>query len=147
MADEVSIVLKGIDQTGEINISGGRPRVIRIELDAEAMAARKTTAIEVARALQLSNLLQNAGDWSYGNESIALESGDVVRTVADLESLPVNVINGLPVFLRDVATIVDGPAEADHFAWLTFGPAHPLSGSSRGRLPHGNDQHSQATRQ
>ena len=135
MADEVSIVLKGIAQTGEINISGGRPRVIRIELDAEAMAARKTTAIEVARALQLSNLLQNAGDWSYGNESIALESGDAVRSVADLEGLPVNVINGLPVFLRDVATIVDGPAEADYFSWLTFGPAHPLSEGARDDYP------------
>jgi len=135
MADEVSIVLKGIDQTGEVNISGGRPRVIRIELDAEAMAARKTTAIEVARALQLSNLLQNAGDWAYGNSSIALESGDAVRTVADLESLPVNVINGLPVFLRDVATVVDGPDEADSFSWMAFGPAHPLSGSAGGSYP------------
>ncbi len=135
MADELSTVLKGVDQTGEVNISGGRPRVIRVELDAEAMAARKTTAIEVARALQLSNLLQNAGDWSYGDTSIALESGDVVRSKTDLESITVNVINGLPVFLRDVATVVDGPAEADHFTWLSFGPAHPLSSSAGDDYP------------
>ena len=135
MADELSILLKGVDQTGEVSVSGGRPRLIRIELDAEAMAARKTTAIEVARALQLSNLLQNAGDWTYGNESIALESGDVVRSTTDLEGLPVNVINGLPVFLRDVATIADGPAESDHFTWLTFGSANSLSGSTGNDYP------------
>jgi multidrug efflux pump subunit AcrB len=120
MADEISTGLKGIPKTSEVNIYGGRPRTIQILLDPESLAARKTSAIEIARALQLSNLLQSSGDWTYGNESIVLESGDFVRDLQALNSLPVNIIDGLPVYLRDVALIKDGPREPDHYTWIEF---------------------------
>lgn len=132
LADEVATSLKGIPQTSEVTIRGGRPRTIRILLHPESMAARKTTAIEIAQALRLSNVLQDIGSWSYGNESIVLESGDYVRTPGELGNLMVNVIDGLPVYLQDVATIIDGPGEADHFSWIEFGQGHPLASA----LPH-----------
>jgi multidrug efflux pump subunit AcrB len=135
LADEVSTSLKGIPRTSEVTVRGGRPRVIRILLDPESLAARKTTAIEIAQALQLSNLLQGAGTWSYGNESIVLESGDFLRTIDELRTLPVNVIDGQPVFLQDVATVVDGPGEADHYSWIQFGHGHPLSGAMKENYP------------
>ncbi len=135
LADEVATSLQGIPHTSEVRISGGRPRAIRILLDPEGMAARKTTALEVAQALHLSNVLQGAGNWFYGNESIVLESGDFVRNREDLENLLVNVIDGLPVFLRDVATIVDGPAEADNYSWIEFGPGYSLPGGLRDNYP------------
>jgi len=122
MADEISTSLQGIPQTSEVKVTGGRPRTVRIQLDPEGLAARKTTALEVAQALQLSNVLQRAGVWVYGNESIVLESGDFVRSVAELQNLVVNIIDGLPVFLRDVATVVDGPDETDEYTWIGFGP-------------------------
>jgi len=121
MADEISTSLQGIPQTSEVKITGGRPRTVRIQLDPEGLAARKTTALEVAQAIQLSNVLQAAGNWVYGNETIVLESGDFVRILSDLENLPVNIIDGLPVFLRDVATVVDGPDETDEYSWIEFG--------------------------
>ena len=135
LADEVSTSLKGIPQTSEVTIRGGRPRLIRILLDPEGLAAHKTTAIEIAQALQLSNRLQDAGNWSYGNESIVLESGDFVRDLAELRTLPVNVIDGQPVFLQDVATIADGPGEADYYSWIQFGHGHPLSGALKEGYP------------
>jgi len=128
MADEISTSLQGIPQTSEVKVTGGRPRTIRIQLDPEGLAARKTTALEVAQALQLSNVLQRAGDWVYGNETFVLESGDFVRSVAELQGLLVNIIDGLPVFLRDVATVIDGPDETDEYSWIGFGPG---SGSGK----------------
>jgi len=70
----------------------------------------------------LSNVLQRAGDWVYGNETFVLESGDFVRSVAELQGLLVNIIDDLPVFLRDVATVIDGPDETDEYSWIGFGP-------------------------
>jgi len=122
MADEISTSLQGIPQTSEVKITGGRPRTVRVQLDPEGLAARKTTALEVAQALQLSNALHAAGKWVYGNETFVLESGDFVRNPAELENLLVNIIDGLPVFLRDVATVIDGPDETDEYTWIEFGP-------------------------
>jgi multidrug efflux pump subunit AcrB len=130
MADEISTSLKGIPQTSEVKVVGGRSRSIQILLDPEGMAARKTTAIEIARALELSNLLASAGNWSHGNASIILESGDFVRDTGELANLMVNVIDGTPVLLRDVATIFDGPREPDDYSWIEFG-----AGQERAALP------------
>jgi multidrug efflux pump subunit AcrB len=125
IADEVTTQLQGIPQTSEVKVTGGRPRTIRVLLDPESLAARKTTALEVAQALTLSNQLQSAGNWTLGNQTVVLESGDFVRSIKELETLLVNVIDGTPVYLQDVATIVDGPAEADNYSWIEFAPGHP----------------------
>jgi len=125
VADEITTDLQGIPQTSEVKVTGGRPRTIRVLLDPESLAARKTTAVEVIQALELSNQLKNAGVWTLGNESIVLESGDFVRSVTELENLPVNVIDGTSVYLKDVATIVDGPAEAENYNWIEFASGHP----------------------
>ena len=135
IADEITTDLQGIPQTSEVNVVGGRPRTIRVLLNPESLAARKTTALEIIRALELSNQLQSAGAWTLGNESIVLESGDFVRTVAELENLPVNVIDGTPVFLRDVATIVDGPSEPEYYNWIEFASGHPRFGRSHEGFP------------
>jgi len=135
VAAEISTQLQSIPQTSEVIVTGGRPRTIRVLLDPEGLAARKTTALEVAQALTLSNRLKSAGDWTYGNESIVLESGDFVHNVQDLNHLLVNVIDGTPVYLQDVATVVDGPGEADDYSWIEFTPGHKNFARGRGSLP------------
>ncbi len=124
MADEMSTILQGIPATSEVNVVGGRPRTARILIDPERLGARKTTAQDVVSALMISNVLSNAGNWTVGNESIELQAGDVVRDVAALENFVVNVIDGVPVFLRDVARIVDGPQEPDNYTWIGFTKDH-----------------------
>jgi multidrug efflux pump subunit AcrB len=135
MADEVSTVLQGIPRTSEVNVVGGRPRTIRILIDPESMGARKTTAADVVWALSVSNVLHGAGNWTLGNESILLEAGDFIRGVAELENFVVNVIDGVPVYLRDVARIEDGPAEPGQYSWIDFTDAHPAGGKGAGPRP------------
>ena len=135
IADELSTHLQGIPQTSEVKVSGGRPRTIRVLLNPESLAARKTTALEVGQALMLSNQLQDAGIWTFSNESIVLESGDFVRSSAELEMLPVNVIDGIAVYLQDVATITDGPAEPQNYNWIEFAPGHPRFGQGHESYP------------
>jgi multidrug efflux pump subunit AcrB len=132
IADEFSIALQAIPRTSEVKVVGGRPRTLRILIDPEALAARRTTAADVVSALQVSNILRRAGVWTLGNESIALEGGDVLRDPSALESLVISVIDGAPVYLRDVARLVDGPAEADSYSWIDFRGA-AAAGSERER--------------
>lgn len=125
LAQDVSTYLQGIDETSEVNIVGGRPRTIRILIDPESMGARKTTAADIFNALKISNVLQVVDQWAFNNESIVLESGDFVRSVDELNAFVVNIIDGIPVYLGDIAEIVDGPAEPDQYTWIDFAPGHP----------------------
>ncbi|MBN7798835.1 efflux RND transporter permease subunit [Parahaliea mediterranea] len=135
MAEELTTALQALPHTGEVRVTGGRPRTIRVLLDPESLAARHTTAGDIARALQLSNTLQRAGSWTIDNESVLLESGDALRHPEALESLVVNVVDGSPVYLREVANIVDGPAEVDAYTWLEFSPTHPAAPNTSGAFP------------
>ncbi|MEQ8516688.1 MAG: efflux RND transporter permease subunit, partial [Chromatocurvus sp.] len=118
MAQEFATALQAIPQTNGVTVTGGRKRTLRILLDPEAMGARRSTPIDIIEALSAANQLRDAGDWVVGNQAIALEAGDVLRDVGELRQLVVNVIDGAPVFLRDVADIVDGPAEPTAHSWL-----------------------------
>ena len=118
MAQEFATTLQAIPQTNGVTVTGGRNRTLRILIDPEAMGARRTTPTDIVEALSAANHLRDAGDWVVGNTAIALEAGDVLRDVDQLHRLVVNVIDGAPVFLRDVADIVDGPAEPTAYSWL-----------------------------
>ncbi|MFN2330058.1 MAG: efflux RND transporter permease subunit [Chromatocurvus sp.] len=118
MAQEFATTLQAIPQTNGVTVTGGRKRTLRILLDPEAMGARRTTPTDIVEALATANRLQEAGDWVVGNEAIALQAGDVLRDAGELHQLVVNVIDGAPVFLRDVADIVDGPEEPRAYSWL-----------------------------
>ena len=99
------------------------------------MAARGTDIAEVLNAIRISNTLQEAGNWTLANQSIALQSGDVVRTLSELRKLVINMIDGIPVYLVDVAEIVDGPADARHYTWIDFGLADERATSHPANLP------------
>ena len=135
LAEDVSTYLQGIKQTSEVNVGGGRTRTIRILIDPESMGARRTTAADIFEALQVSNVLQLVDQWTFNNESIVLESGDFIRSVDELKSFVINVIDGVPVYLGDIAEIIDGPAEADQYSWIDFAPGHPSFKSAQDDYP------------
>lgn len=135
IAEDVSTLLQGINSTSEVNIVGGSPRTIRILIDPESMGARKTTAADIFNALQVSNVMQVVDQWVFNNESIVLESGDFLRTVEELNSFVVNVIDGIPVYLGDIAEIIDGPAEPDQYTWIDFAPGHPAFNGANDGYP------------
>ncbi|KZY72385.1 acriflavine resistance protein B, partial [Oleiphilus sp. HI0068] len=125
VAEELSTYIQAIPDTSEVKVTGGRERTIRIFLQPESLAARQSTSADVLQALQVSNLLQSSGNWFVDNESIQLESGDFIRDLSSLKQTVVNVVDGIPVTLQDVAEIVDGPANASTYTWLDFAETHP----------------------
>jgi len=123
-ADEITTSLQQIEDTNQVSIVGGRARSINVLFNPQSMAARKTTATEIIQAIASANQLQSAGIVSANNQSVIVEAGDFIRSVDQLKSLVINVIDGLPVYLQDVATITDGPAEVNNYSWIEFAPGH-----------------------
>lgn len=135
LAEELERELQAIPRTNRVQVSGGRPRQIRVELNPEALAARRTAPLEVAWAIEVSNRLRPAGTLIRDDRNFVVEAGDFIADAAELGRLVVNVVDGIPVYLADVATIIDGPAEPETYTWLAFGPADPLAASHSGHYP------------
>ncbi|PCH96387.1 MAG: acriflavine resistance protein B [Gammaproteobacteria bacterium] len=124
LAEEVSTFLQAIDNTSEVNVIGGRSREIQVNLDPEQMTARKIAIADVFNAIQASNALQHHGNLALENQSFRLESGDVFRDINTLSEAPISVIDGSVVLLKDIATIIDGPAEQKNYTWIDFANGH-----------------------
>lgn len=123
IAEEVEIELQAIPETNRTEIVGGRPRVVRVELDPNALSARRTSPLDVAFALGVSNIRRPAGDFDQTDRNFTVDAGNLFGGVGDLKRAVVNVVDGAPVFLEDVARIVDGPTERTSYSWIGFGPA------------------------
>jgi multidrug efflux pump subunit AcrB len=126
-ADQISINLQQISDTSQVGVVGGRTRTMKVLLNAQSMAARQTTALEALQAIQTANQLHKAGIMAMNNQSIQLEAGEFITSTAQLKTLVVNLVDGLPVYLQDISEVSDGPEEADNYSWLRFAAGHPLA--------------------
>ncbi len=117
-ANEIANNLQRIADTSEVKVIAGRKRQLLVNLDASALAAHQTTLTDVYYALSASNQLSEVGSLVDGDTQIALQAGDVLRSAGDVEQLVVNVVNGKSIYLKDVATIQDGPEEPQHYQWI-----------------------------
>ena len=88
---------------------GGKPRVIMVDLDQQALAARGLSPADVADALQQQNVdsaLRRRQDRRQG-----LCAGDEQQSRRDrnaINEFPVKQVDGQTVFVRDVAHVHDG---------------------------------------
>ncbi len=123
LAEQLQNELQSIPNTNSVEVIGGRPRRIRVELDPVRLAARRMSPLQIARALEAGNVTVRAGDFEQQNEQFVVDSGTFVRDARELEELVIGVSDNRPVHLKDVATVRDGPAEVESLSWIGFGPA------------------------
>ncbi len=126
VAHSVETDLKRVAGTREVRTIGGPGRVIMIEIDPARMSGSGVTVADLRAALQSANAGMPVGDLLSGNRAIAIESGPFFEKAEDLADLVVGVskpVGGRPVFLRDVASMRDGPPPASHHVWHAPGGA------------------------
>ena len=87
---------------------GGRPRQIMVDLDPQAMYARRLSATDITNALTAQNLILPAGTLKTGTLEYNIRLNASPEAVAELNELPVKQHNGAIVYLKDVAYVRDG---------------------------------------
>jgi multidrug efflux pump subunit AcrB len=123
LAEEIENELQAIPNTNRVWVIAGLPRQIRVELDPVKLAARQVSPLEVAQALRASNVNVRAGEFAQQNKEFVVDAGTFISSAKELEELVIQVSGDRPVYLKDVATVIDGPAEVDNYSWIGFGPA------------------------
>ena len=120
IGEEVLTRLAEVQDTSRTSIVGGRKREVRVELLPEKMAGRGVSKIDVHRALQGTDASLTAGTFSRANEETLVTSESFVASAKDVEQLMVRVHEGRPVYLRDIAMVLDGPEEAVTYSRISF---------------------------
>ncbi len=123
IAEQLQNELQAVRDTNRVWVIGGRPRRVRVDLDPARLAARETSALMVAEALKASNVHLRAGAFEQLDEAWIVDAGTWLQDADDVRDLVVALSGDRPVYLRDVATVRDGPAEPERYSWVGFGPA------------------------
>jgi len=117
VAHSIEADIKRVPGTREVTTVGGPGRAVLVELDPARMAGTGVTVADLRGALQSANLGMPVGELLAGNRSVAIESGPFLGDAREVEELVVGVREGRPIFLRDVATVRDGPPPATRYVW------------------------------
>ena len=99
--------LQRVPGVAAVEVNGGQVREIQVLLDPQALAARFLTPQQVIDALRVQNLNVPGGSLIDGNRELLVRTPGNFATVADIEDVIVSNRTG-PVYLRDVAIVVDG---------------------------------------
>jgi len=124
MANQLLDHLRQVDDTALAYVHGGRPRQINVYLDLRRMRQFSVSLTELRRAVETASVDSRAGMLVNANRVMAVQTGGLLKTAQDVGSLVVGLQAHRPVYLRDVATIVDGPGEIEKIHRIGFGPAH-----------------------
>src|SRR6266568_220239 len=89
---------------------GGAVRQITVFLNREKMLARGISANEIVKAVNAENLLMPAGNVKIGDFDYNVYSNSIVSLVKEMNDFPIKVVNGVPVYLKDVGTAADSTA-------------------------------------
>ena len=122
MAEELEIRLQGVKNAGRTYVVGGRPREISIHLSPQRMASRGVTVQDIQRALQGANVSVPSGELIREDGSVVLQGGKFLQSSREVGDLVVGVHDMRPVYLREVASITDGPGEPETYTRIAFGP-------------------------
>jgi CzcA family heavy metal efflux pump len=89
---------------------GGKQRQVQIDLRPEALQARGLSAQDVAAALASQNVLVPVGMQKIGSLEYTIQLNSAPSAIEDLGRIPVKVVGGTTIALRDVADVHDGNA-------------------------------------
>jgi len=120
--------IKKIENVADVYMIGGRPRQIRVILDPQRMEAYGVSPLQVAQILKSANAQAISGKINKGNREYLIKTGEFFKSVRDVENVVVAVRDGRIVYLKDVATIIDGPSEIENYVFFGVGQAHEYKG-------------------
>ncbi|MDJ0832643.1 MAG: efflux RND transporter permease subunit [Gammaproteobacteria bacterium] len=123
VAHAIESELKRIPGTRDIYTIGGAQHVVRVELNPQKIAGFNLDINAIRRALTLANQSQSAGSLVGENREIPVQAGVFMTNSEEVGSLVVGMHQGRPVYLNDIATIIDGPADPELYVWYGTGPA------------------------
>ena len=115
MAAQVNDAIKSIHKVAETTLIGGTRRQVRVLFDPLLLAARNLTVTELVPKIRQANTQDYSGRLESRNEETLLQTGQFLSSAKEIGRLVVGVHAGHPVYLDEVAQVLDGPQEPDNY--------------------------------
>jgi multidrug efflux pump subunit AcrB len=88
--------------------AGGKYRQIMVDIDPAKLVAKGLTPLDVVNAVNAQSLTLPSGTAKMGDKQYTVRTNATPASIDDLNNIPVKVVNGATVFVKDVGQVHDG---------------------------------------
>ncbi len=135
IAQELSNEIEKVNDVSITKRIGGRNRQLRIVLDKDKMAESGLDFLSISQMIKANNQQLSSGSFNKSDTEFLVNTGDFLSSVEDVENLVVGVQQGQPIYLKQIATVLDGPELSKDYVALGFGQASKLVSEYSGEYP------------
>ncbi|HVS93900.1 MAG TPA: efflux RND transporter permease subunit [Mucilaginibacter sp.] len=86
---------------------GSNARSIVINVDPDKLRSYDLTPDEVVAALSKFNFMSPSGNLRLGNDMLVTSMNSLIRNTDNFQTIPIKTVNGVPIFVKDVARVAD----------------------------------------
>ncbi|EGJ11323.1 efflux RND transporter permease subunit [Rubrivivax benzoatilyticus] len=124
VAHALEAELKRVPGAREVQTIGGPGRVVQVTLQPARLRERGVDLLRLKQTLAAANQGMPAGSViDERGGALTVETGEFLRSAAEVGELVVGTHGGRPVYLREVAEVADGAAQPSRYVWFTPGGA------------------------
>ncbi len=124
LAEEVTSEIEKVKDVAITKEIGGRSRELKVILDKDKMAENKVDAMGIMQMIQANNGASQSGSFVQNDTEYLLTTGRFLETAEDVENLVVGVNQNMPVYLKQVAKVQDGPGTPKSYVSFGYGKAN-----------------------
>src|SRR5437588_738045 len=108
---------------GLVSISGGQRPAVRIQANPTALASYGLSLEDLRTVLGQANVDQAKGILENSRQAYTIASNDQLFSSAGYKQIIIAYRNGAPVYLTDVANVIDSAENVKQAAWMNLAPA------------------------
>jgi len=101
-------LLRSIPGVAEINSQGGYVRQYQVQVDPARLFHFRMSVQQVVQAIAANNANSSGGILPRASEQFLIQGVGLIRTVEDIANIVIREDGGVPVFVRDVASVSIG---------------------------------------
>ena len=124
LAEEVTNEIEKVKDVAITKEIGGRTRELKVVLDKDKMAENGVDALSIMQMVKANNGSSQSGSFVQNDQEYLVTTGKFLANKEDVENLVVGVNKNMPVYLKQVATIQDGPQTPKNYVSFGYGKAN-----------------------
>jgi len=123
IAQELTDEIEKVNDVAITKKIGGRNREMRVIVDKNKLASSGLDFLSVSEIIKANNSQLSSGTFDKNDTEFAVNTGEFLKTAEDVENIVVGVQQNQPIYLKQVARVVDGPELPLTYVSLGFGSA------------------------
>ena len=135
IAEEITTEVEKVKDVAITKEIGGRTRELKVVLDKDKMAESGVDALSIMQMIKANNGSSQSGAFVQNDQEYLVTTGKFLSSSEDVENLVIGVNNNMPIYLKQVAKIQDGPQTAKNYVSFGYGKGNEKFSNYKSEYP------------